>query len=197
MRSKMIGVVGVALLVSAGCATSPSAYRNRDEPINRTTGEGQQYYGNVARVDEAQGIVVLDNGQIFRIAPGNQSVLVNGQPTMLSGLQPGMPVTIVHGTPVTYQNGQYIAVPAGTVVTAPVAGAPVAVAPGTTVVTTPNVMRLYGRVTDVDRDGTVRVKLPAGDSFEFRAPAGTVIRKGDTVAIDMTVGAAQPSAFPR
>ena len=192
MRSTMIGIVGVALLVSTGCATSPSAYRNRDEPINRTTGEGQQYYGNVARVDEAQQVVYLDNGQIYRIAPGNQSVLVNGRPTMLSGLQPGMPVTIVNGTPVAYQNGQYVVVPAGTVVTSPVAAAP-----ATTVVTTPNVMRLYGRVTDVDRDGTVRVKLPAGDSFEFRPPAGTVVRKGDTIAIDMTVGAAQPSAFPR
>ena len=132
MRSMMIGTVGVALLVSAGCAMSPSAYRNRDEPINRTTGEGQQYYGNVARVDEAQSVVVLDNGQLYRIAPGNQSILVNGRPTMLSGLQPGMPVTIVSGTPVTYQNGQYIAVPTGTVVTSPVAAAPVAVAPGTT-----------------------------------------------------------------
>ena len=193
MRSMIIGTVGVALLVSAGCATSPSAYRNRDEPINRTTGEGQQYYGNVARVDETQQVVVLDNGQIYRIAPGNQSILVNGRPTMLSGLQPGMPVTIVSGTPVTYQNGQYIAVPAGTVVTSPV----VAAAPTTVVTTAPNVMRLYGRVTDVDRDGTVRVKLPAGDSFEFRPPAGTVVRKGDTIAIDMTVGTVQPSAFPR
>jgi uncharacterized cupin superfamily protein len=192
MRAMMIGVVGVALLVSAGCATSPSAYRNRDEPINRTTGEGQQYYGNVARVDEAQQIVVLDNGQIYRIAPGNQSILVNGHPTLLSGLQPGMPVTIVNGTPVAYQNGQYVTLPAGTVVTTPVVAAP-----GTTVVTAPNVMRLYGRVTDVDRDGTVRVKLPAGDSFEFRPPAGTVVRKGDTIAIDMTVGAVQPSALPR
>ena len=192
MRSMMMATVGVALLVSAGCAMSPSAYRNRDEPINRTTGEGQQYYGNVARVDEAQQVVYLDNGQIYRIAPGNQSILVNGRPTMLSGLQPGMPVTIVNGTPVAYQNGQYVVVPAGTVVTSPVAAAP-----ATTVVTTPNVMRLYGRVTDVDRDGTVRVKLPAGDSFEFRPPAGTVVRKGDTIAIDMTVGAAQPSAFPR
>jgi hypothetical protein len=192
MRSMMIGVLGVALLVSAGCATSPSAYRNRDEPINRTMGEGQQYYGNVARVDEAQQVVVLDNGQIYRIAPGNQSILVNGRPAMLSGLQPGMPVTIVNGTPVAYQNGQYVTVPAGTVVTTPVVAAP-----GTTVVTAPNVMRLYGRVTDVDRDGTVRVKLPAGDSFEFRPPAGTVVRKGDTIAIDMTVGAVQPSALPR
>src|SRR6266481_5079442 len=146
MRSTMIrATVGVALVLSAGCAMSPSAYRNRDEPINRTTGEGQQYYGNVARVDEGQQIIVLDNGQAYRIA-GNQSVLVDGRPTLLGRLQPGTPVTIVAATPV---------------------------------VNTPGVMRLYGRVTHVDHDGNVTVKLPAGDTFEFRPPAGTVVRRGD------------------
>jgi hypothetical protein len=188
MRSTMIrATVGVALVLSAGCATSPSAYRNRDEPINRTTGEGQQYYGNVARVDEAQQVVVLDNGQVYRVA-GNQSVLVDGRPTMLGRLQPGTPVTIVSGTPVVSQNGQYVTMPGTTAVVA---------APATTVVSAPGVMRLYGRVTDVDRDGTVKVRLPAGDTFEFRPPAGTIVRRGDTIAIDMTVGAVQPSALPR
>ena len=194
MRSTMIrATVGVALVLSAGCAESPSAYRNRDEPINRTTGEGQQYYGNVARVDEAQQVIVLDNGQAYRIA-GNQSVLVDGRPTMLPRVQPGTPVTIVSATPVIYQNGQYIQ--NGQLVTVPGTTAVVA-APATTVVAAPGVMRLYGRVTDVDRDGTVKVRLPAGDSFEFRPPAGMIVRRGDTVSIDMTVGALQPSALPR
>lgn len=195
MRSMTITAVGVALLVSAGCATSPSAYRNRDEPINRTTGEGQQYYGNVARVDEAQQVVVLDNGQIYRVA-GNQSILVDGRPTMLGRLQPGTPVTIVSGTPVIYQNGQYVTVPVGQTVAVP-AGQTVVAAPAATVVNPSGIMRLYGRVTDVDRDGTVKVRLPAGDSFEFRPPAGTVVRRGDTIAIDMAVSAVQPSALPR
>jgi len=172
---------------------SPSAYRNRDEPINRTTGEGQQYYGNVARVDEGQQIIVLDNGQAYRIA-GNQSVLVDGRPTLLGRLQPGTPVTIVAATPVVYQNGQYIT-QNGQLVAVP--GTAVVAAPATTVVNTPGVMRLYGRVTHVDHDGNVTVKLPAGDTFEFRPPAGTVVRRGDTIAIDMTVGVVQPSALPR
>jgi hypothetical protein len=43
----------------------------------------------------------------------------------------------------------------------------------------------------------VKVRLADGDSFQFRPPPGTVLREGDTVAIDMTFGAATPSALPR
>ena len=191
VTSRVFAVVGLALLasVSAGCATSPSAYLDRDEPINRTTGAGQEYRGTVVRVDEPQQVVVLDNGQMYRVA-GNQAVVVNGQPMVLNRVQPGTPVTIVSGTPVVYQNGQYVAMPAsGAVVAAPVG----------TVVASPasNVVRMYGRVTDIDRNGNVRVRMPDGNAFEFRAPAGTVLRKGDTVAIDMTFGAVAPSALPR
>jgi hypothetical protein len=73
----------------------------------------------------------------------------------------------------------------------------VVAAPATTVVNAPGAMRLYGRVTHVDQNGNATVKLPAGDTFEFRPPAGMVVRRGDTIAIDMTVGTAQPSALPR
>jgi hypothetical protein len=178
-RSFTLGIVGLALATSA-CATSPSAYRDRDEPINRTTGEGQQYRGTVARVDEPQQVVVLDNGQMYRVS-GDRAVLVNGQPVVLSRVQPGMPATIVAGTPVVYQNGQYVAV----------------AAPGTVVATPSNVIRTYGRVADIDRDGTVKIKMANGRSFDFVAPPGTVLRQGDAVAIDMTFGAAAPSALPR
>jgi uncharacterized Zn-binding protein involved in type VI secretion len=192
-RSGVVPVVVGAALVVMGCATSPSAYRNRDEPINRTTGVGQQYgqeyRGTVMRVDEPQHVVVLENGQMYRVG-GNRTVLVNGQPVVLGRVQPGTPVTIVSGTPVVYQNGQYVAASGSqTVVTAP-AG---------TVVTGPatRTVRMVGRVTDLDSDGTVEVEFPDGKTFEFRAPAGTVWRKGDSVTIDMTPAGAAPSALPR
>jgi hypothetical protein len=188
MRSALItGIVGAALAASvAGCATTPSTFSDRDEPIDRSV--GGQLRGTVVRVDEPQQVVVLDNGQMYRVS-GNQAVIVNGQPVLLSRVQPGTPVTIVSGTPVVYQNGQYVAVPAGTV----------AVPATTTVVTAPtsNVVRMYGRVSDIDRNGNVRVRMPDGNAFDFRAPAGTVLRQGDTVAIDMTFGATAPSALPR
>jgi hypothetical protein len=196
-RSTVFGVTTVAAIAVAaglaGCATSPSAYRNRDEPINRTTGVGQEYRGSedrgseyrgtVVRVDEPQRVVVLDDGRMYRVSD-EQAVVVNGQPVLLGRIQPGTPVTIVSGTPVVAQNGQYVAVaPGSTAVAAAPAGG--------------SLVRMYGHVTDIERNGNVKVRLPDGNALEFRAPAGTVTRKGDPVTIDLTFGAPAPSALPR
>jgi hypothetical protein len=191
MHRAILGIVALAAVVGVGgCAASPSAYLDRDEPINRTTGAGQEYRGTVVRVDEPQHVVVLDNGQMYRVS-GDRAVIVNGQPVVLGRVQPGTPVTVV-GTPVVYQNGRYVAAPGtSTVVTSP-QGSVVTVPAGTTVASTP--IRLVGRVSDVDRDGTVKVRLADGNTFEFRAPAGSVWRRGDPVTIDMTTA---PSALPR
>ena len=185
-----------AMALLAGCATSdPSAYRNRDEPINRTTGvgqeyrTGQEYQGTVLRVDEPQRVVILDNGQMYRVT-GEQAVIVNGRPVTLGHVAPGTPVTIVSGMPVVYQNGQYVAVAPGSTAVA-------AAAPGAIVAAPVNAVRMHGHVTDVERDGTVKVRLLDGETFEVTAPAGTVARKGDPVTIDMTFGAPAPSALPR
>jgi hypothetical protein len=189
MRSMTAVVYAIVGIAAAGCATSPSAYRDRDEPINRTTGTGQEYRGTVLRVDEPQRVVVLDNGQMYRVG---EQVIVNGQPVTLGRVQPGTPVTIVSGTPVVYQNGQYVAVaPGSTAVVATPAGSVVAAPLNASVV------RMHGQVTDIGRNGNVKVRLPDGNAFEFRPPAGTVTRKGDPVTIDMTFGAPAPSALPR
>jgi hypothetical protein len=193
MRAGRLGIVAVALgavVGVGGCAASPSAYLDRDEPINRTTGAGQEYRGTVVRVDEPQHVVVLDNGQMYRVS-GDRAVVVNGQPVVLGRLQPGTPVTVV-GTPVVYQSGRYVAAPGTSAVVTSPQGSVVTVPAGTTVASTP--IRLVGRVSDVDRDGTVKVRLADGNSFEFRAPAGSVWRRGDPVTIDMTTA---PSALPR
>jgi hypothetical protein len=55
---------------------------------------------------------------------------------------------------------------------------------------------MFGRVTDVEGNGNVKVRLTDGNAFEFRPPVGTVVRKGDPVVIDFTFGAT-PSASPR
>jgi hypothetical protein len=188
-RSSLASTVLSLAIVTAGpgCATSPSAYLNRDEPINRTTGAGLEYRGTVVRVDQPQRVVVLDDGRMYRIAD-NQAVLINGQPAVLERIQPGTPVTIVSGAPVVHRDGQYVAV----------APEPV-VAPGSTVVALANgsVIRLRGHVADVDRDGDVKVRLVDGSAFEFRAPPGTIAREGEPVTIDLTFGAIAPVPSPR
>ncbi len=166
MRSARTAVFATAglMLIVGGCATSPSAYRNRDEPINRTTSTDppyQSYQGTVVGVDPTQRVIVLDDGRTYRVV-GEQAVTVNGQPVILERVQPGTPVTIVSGTPVVYQNGQYVAVAPGTTTAVAVPSASMA--------------RVYGRVTDVEANGTVKVRLPDGHAFEFRPPVGTVVR---------------------
>jgi hypothetical protein len=183
MRSLMAGILGVVAAASlAGCATTEPSYEPTGAmPVTRpkvvTT---QPVEGTVTRVDPPQQIVVLDNGQMYRVA-GDQAVMVNGQPVVINSLQPGNRVTVV-GQPVVYQNGQYVTVPAtGTVVATVPAAAPA---------------RMFGRVTDVEGNGNVKVRLTDGNAFEFRPPVGTVVRKGDPVVIDFTFGAT-PSASPR
>ena len=79
-----------------------------------------------------------------------------------------------------------VVAPPAPVVTAPPAP-PTAVVTVPPAVSTPvpaGTVRMYGRVTDVERNGNVKVRLADGNAFEFRPPVGTVVRKGDTVAID-------------
>ena len=199
----------VAMVLAAGgvggCASAErSVLYDRDEPEQRLA---SMVDGIVARVDEPQRVIVLDNGQMYRVS-GDRAILVNGQPAVLGRVQPGTRVSIVSGTPVIYQNGQYVAVapgstvvtaPPGAVVTAPPAGTVVTAPPGTVAVpvATGSAIRMYGRVSDIENNGNVKVRLPDGNAFEFRPPAGTVARKGDPVTIDMTFGGPPPSALPR
>jgi hypothetical protein len=182
MRALKAGILGIVVAAGmAGCAvTEPSYEPTGAMPVSRPVVKSPPAVeGTVVRVDQPQQVIVLDNGQMYRVA-GDQTVLVNGQPVLISGVQPGTRVSVV-GTPVIYQNGQYVAVPAGTVVATVPAAAPV---------------RMFGRVTDIEGNGNVKVRLTDGNAFEFRPPVGTVVRKGDPVVIDFAFGT-QPSASPR
>jgi len=201
MRSLTSVIAGLALAAGlVACATPQGAYLNKDEPENRLL--SSQMSGTVTRVDQPQQVIILDNGQMYRVT-NPDAVYVDGRPVALSTVQPGSTVVIRSGTPVYYQNGQYVVVqpgtsgavaPGGTLTSSP--PATVVTSPGTTVVTTaPGTFRMTGRVVDVDRN-EVKVRLDNGKSFEFRPPAGMIFRKGDPVTIDMAVGGA-PSALPR
>ena len=201
MRSLTSVIAGLALAAGlVACATPQGAYLNKDEPENRLL--SSQMSGTVTRVDQPQQVIILDNGQMYRVT-NPDAVYVDGRPVALSTVQPGSTVVIRSGTPVYYQNGQYVVVqpgtsgavaPGGTLTSSPPAA--VVTSPGTTVVTTaPGTFRMTGRVVDVDRN-EVKVRLDNGKSFEFRPPAGMIFRKGDPVTIDTVVGGS-PSALPR
>ena len=208
MRSVIVGTAClVAMAGLAGCATRSGVGYSEELPSHRMT--GMEPNGTVTRVDDTQQVIVLENGQMYRVA-GSNAVYVDGRPVAFRTVQPGSRVTIVNGTPVVYQNGQYVVVqqptsgavaPGGvltsppTAVVTPAPPATVVTAPPGSVAVAPGTLRMNGRVTDVDRK-EIRVKLDNGESFEFKPPAGMVFRKGDPVTIDMSVGGA-PSALPR
>ncbi len=183
-RVTAIGLGLAASLALSGCVTHSSGpdTLSGELPSHSMTGMTQPVEGVVTRVDVPQRVVVLDNGRMYQLT--GDTVLVNGQPVVITSVQPGSRVTLTSPTVVEYRDGRYVAV-------AP--GAPAAV------VAAPAGLRqtIYGRVTDVDRD-EIRVKTDQ-DSFEIRMPnAGTSgIRKGDTVQLDVTVNPAAPSASPR
>jgi hypothetical protein len=151
------------------------------------------------------------------VRPGTRVTVVSGTPVIYQDGRYVVAGTVPPATATVSTPGQVVAAPpAGTVVTSPPAPvvtappapvvtappAPVVTAPPTAVVTapsapvTPGMVRLYGRVTDVDRNGNVKIRLADGSALELLPPAGTVVRQGDTVAIDVAFGVA-PSALPR
>jgi hypothetical protein len=199
MRS--LGVMTAVLLIlvaAAGCSTGMDPDRtlrgsspsNTLSPPPRTLAEGE-----VVRVDPAQRVLVLNNGQMYQV-PADSVVYVNGQPVAWTTVQPGTRVAVPQGQLVELRDGRYMIVQPGTVVT-PVPGTVVTAPPGA-VVAAPGVRHtLYGRVTDVDRK-EIRVRT-ADESFEIKMndPKASGIRKGDTVQIDMTFSPTSPSALPR
>ena len=63
--------------------------------------------GTVVRIDQPAGVVVLDNGQMYRATP--QTVfLVNNQPMTFGAIQMGTPVIVQYGEPVVYREGRYV-----------------------------------------------------------------------------------------
>jgi hypothetical protein len=209
MRSR-VGALAVILLIVgiSGCAT-----RAQTEPyahgVYGSSPSNPMAEGTVTRVDTGQRVIVLDNGRMYQV-PADSTVYVNGQPVVWSTVRPGSYVTLTNGQLVELRDGRYAVVQTpgatiapGTAVVTPAPGtAVVTPAPGT-VVATPSAasawrQTIYGRVTDVDRDGEITVKTSDG-KLEVRVPpsAASSIRKGDSVQLDVMFSPTSPSALPR
>jgi hypothetical protein len=72
-----------------------------------TVSAQQVITGTVVRIDQPAGVVVLDNGQMYRATP--QTVfLVNNQPMTFGTIRPGTPVIVQYAEPVVYREGRYV-----------------------------------------------------------------------------------------
>jgi hypothetical protein len=92
--------------------------------------------GMVMRVDEPAGVVVLQDGRMYRIG-GERTVIVNDRPVAISTVLPGTRIVIRDAEPVAFAGDRYIAMsPArrGQVTTVTSSTAPATV---TTVTTSP------------------------------------------------------------
>ena len=177
MRSILGSVAGVLLL---GAATLASAQSMET--------------GTVVRIDPQSKVVILDDGRMYRVTP-DTVLVVDNQRAPITALSPGQRVVIQSGEVVALQNGQYVAVRPPAVVTpapAVVAQAPASVVPIGLKQT------FYGTVTDVDKDGEVKIKTQR-DSFEIKVGPEALrqIKKGDSVTLDLTIAPpGTPAASP-
>ena len=195
MRSR-IALFAIALVLSAAALASAQT----------TVVES----GTVVRVDPQYNVVVLDDGRMYRVTP-NTMFLIDNRPAAFQVLRAGDRVMIQAGEPVVFREGRYVtlvqpgAVMAqpGVVTQAPppviVQAPPPPPAPAQGRITAPLGVRqtIYGTVTDVDRDGKIKIKTER-DSFEARIAPEAIrhIRKGDNVVIDLT-SSSPGAAFPR
>ena len=157
--------------------------------------------GTVVRLDPQSSVVMLDDGRMFRVTPSTV-FMVGNRPAAFTTLRPGDRVLIQSADPVVYRDGRYVVVaPApGVVAQAPppvIAQAPPPPPPAPVAAVPLGVRQtIYGTITDVDRDGKVKIKTDR-DSFEARVSPDALrqIKKGDNVVIDLTIsppGAASP-----
>jgi hypothetical protein len=146
------------------------------------------YDAQVTRIDHQAGLVGFEDGRLFRVTP-DTSIFIDNQPVTIKELRPGQSVVIRSGQAMALREGQWEAGPGD----APAAG-----------VTSGLRHTLYGRVEDIDSDGTVQIETGSDafgkDSLKIRlSPEGVrQLRKGDPVQLDVTLGAgAAPATSPR
>jgi preprotein translocase subunit YajC len=155
--------------------------------------------GTVVRIDPQSRVVVLDDGRMYRVTP-TTTLVVDNQPAAITALAPGQRVTIQSGETVALRGGQYVAVKGAAAVGVPGGTTVVTQAPPAPAMAIPVGVRqtFHGTVTDVDRDGEVKIKTDR-DSFEVKVAPEAVrqVKKGDNVTLDLIfTPPGAPSASP-
>ena len=126
----------------------------------------------MARVDEHQNVVILQDGRMLRATPATV-IMVGGTPVTVRSLQPGTQVVVRSAEPVAFSNGQYVRL----------GDSPAASVPVGAIRT-----RTFGRVKDIDRDGDVKIETQTG-TFHVRVSpdAARALKDGDTAIVEVII----------
>jgi hypothetical protein len=153
--------------------------------------------GRIDRVDTGAQVVGLEDGRLYRVAPSTV-VYADNQPVTLKELRPGQTVVIRSGEALALRDGQYVVVDPGATGAGRVTAFSQSDEAGGLRHT------LYGRVEDIDNDGTVQIETGSDafgkDSLKIRLSPDVArqLRKGDPVQLEVMLGPqAPPAASPR
>ena len=134
--------------------------------------------GVVARVDTRQNVLILEDGRMLRVTPATV-ILAGGVPATVGALQPGSPVVVRGAERVAFRNGQYVLIS-----DSPAAGVPLGGVRS----------RTFGRVTDIDRDGDIKIETASGAFHVKVSPdAARTLKDGDSVTIDVMITPPAPT----
>jgi hypothetical protein len=184
-----LGLLATAALAQPSTPSGDESARTMPEVRGRISWVNHD--AQVTRIDHQAGLVGFEDGRLFRVTP-DTSIFIDNQPVTIKELRPGQSVLIRSGQPMALREGQYVAGEADPG-SSPAAG-----------VTSGLRHTLYGRVEDIDSDGTVQIETGSDafgkDSLKIRLSPEVVrqLRKGDPVQLDVTLGAGDaPAASPR
>ena len=105
MRSLAAIAAIVGLVAVAGCSSTMQP----DRTLRGSSPSNSLAEGEVTRVDTAQRVIVLNNGQMYQV-PADSVVYVNGQPTAWTTVQPGTRIVVPQGQLVELRDGRYMLV---------------------------------------------------------------------------------------
>jgi hypothetical protein len=170
----------------------------RSMPEERGRIERMDRQALLTRIDHRGQVIGFEDGRMYRVTPGT-SIFVDNQPVTIKELRPGQAVVIRAGEALNLSAQQSDGMTYGAAGGAGFAAGDMTAGPGGGLRQT-----IYGRVRDTDNDGTVQIEVGEDtfgkDSLKIRMSPEQArqLRKGDTVQIDVTLGAAtSPATSPR
>ena len=165
-RRSVVLLLTVAGVLMAGAASAQSVVPPAED------------MGVIARVDTRYNVLILEDGRMLRVTPATV-ILAGGVPATVGALQPGSPVVVRGAERVTFRNGQYVLISDSPAASIPLGGVR---------------SRTFGRVTDIDRDGDIKIETASGAFHVKVSPdAARTLKDGDSVTVDVMITPPAPT----